>query len=59
MIKLGNNLSFEVCRVLLLTPSKELKKMFNKDDAKIFHKVANKIENAHRSERKEDDRKGS
>lgn len=48
MVRIANNLAAEVCRVILLTSNRDLRAMFDKKDARIFHKVANRIEKAHK-----------
>ena len=52
MISLADKIVSEACRMVLTSPDKEVKRMFNKDDAHILRKVAAKIEKAYKKDGK-------
>ena len=48
-MKLAINIASKACQVILLASNREVRAMFEKKDAKIFHKAAKRIERAHRT----------
>ena len=48
MVKLGNHLTTEVCKVILLSSATEVREMFSEKDAEVFRKVAERITEAHK-----------
>lgn len=45
---LATNIAYEACRVILFSSNRELRTMFDRKDARIFHKAAKRIEKAYR-----------